>query len=166
MPPMMFPTSTDEVLTPAQIGALSGLEFLQGIADGRLPAPPIAQTLKFSLTEVSLGRVAFQAKPDISAMNPIGTVHGGWFGTLLDSCMACAVQSTLPRGKGYTSLEYKVSLIRPLYADGELVEAVGTVTHVGRRTGIATGEIRGVGSGKLYATGTTTCLILELPTGG
>lgn len=160
-----FARSRDQILRPDQIGSMSGLAFLQGIRDGRLPGPPIARTLNFRLVEVEEGRVVFRGEPTFDAMNPIGAVHGGWFGTILDSCMACAFQSTLPRGKGYTTLEYKVNIVRPLLADGTAVLATGLVEHGGRRTGVATGTLRGAEDGKLYATGSTTCIVIDLPGG-
>lgn len=162
MTEIRFAESAEELLTPRELSAMSGLDFLTGIAEGRLPAPPIARTLNFRMHKVEEGRVVFRGKPEFGSMNPIGTVHGGWFGAILDSCMACAVQSTLPRGSGYTTLEYKVNIIRPLFPNGQELEAIGKVSHVGRRTGIAEGELRGVADGKLYATGSTTCIILDL----
>ena len=98
----------------------------------------------------------------MTGYNPSGAVHGGWYGTLLDSCMACAVQTKLPKGFGYTTLEYKVNLLRPIFETTEDVLAVGEVDHVGRRTGVATGKIVGAESGKLYATGSTTCIVMEI----
>lgn len=157
-----YAQSMAELLTPAELKELSGLEFIQGIRDGRLPAPPIGQTLNYRMVEAEHGRVVFRGTPNFAVMNPIGTVHGGWFGTLLDSCMACAVQTTLPKGQGYTTLEYKINIIRPLFADSQDVLAIGDVQHGGRRTGIAEGKIIGADDGKLYATGSTTCLIFEL----
>lgn len=147
--------------TLAEIAALSGLEFLQGVLEGRFPAPPICTPMTFGLTEVSAGRAVFRGTPRFELMNPIGSIHGGWYGTLLDSCMSCAVQSMLPRGRLYATLEYKVTMLRPLFADSGAVEAVGSAIHVGRRSGAANGEIRGVEDGKLYATGSATCIIFE-----
>ncbi|WP_316015401.1 PaaI family thioesterase [Roseobacter sp. HKCCA0434] len=144
------------------IASMSGLEFITAIAEGRLPAPPIARTLDYGMESVEEGRVVFRGRPSFEVMNPIGTVHGGWFGTLLDSCMACAVQTCLPKGQGYTTLEYKVNVIRPLFANSGEVRAIGQVSHVGRRTGIAEGRIEGVEDGKLYATGSTTCMVFDL----
>ena len=157
-----FVESAAELLSPEELGKMSGLEFLSGIAAGELPAPPIARTLSFYLKEVSEGRVVFEGTPGIDHYNPLGGVHGGWFGTLLDSCLACAVQSTLPKGSGYTTLEYRVNITRPLLESSEKVLAIGETLHVGRRTGTSEGRIIGAESGKLYAFGTTTCLILKL----
>ncbi|MEM9012575.1 MAG: PaaI family thioesterase [Pseudomonadota bacterium] len=147
--------------TLEEIAQYSGLEFLQAMQRGEMPPPPIALTLDYYLEEVEEGRVTFRGAPGYRAMNPIGAVHGGWFGTLLDSCMACAVQSLLPKGRGYTTLEYKINIIRPLTADAGEMRAIGTATHVGRRTGVADGQIVGVDDGKLYATGSTTCIVLD-----
>ncbi|MGF1447191.1 MAG: PaaI family thioesterase [Pikeienuella sp.] len=150
-----------ELLAPAEMGAISGLDFIKGMRDGRYSVPPIAQLMNMELVEVEAGRVVFQGRAAFAHYNPIGTVHGGWFGTLLDSCMACAVHSMLPRGRGYTTLEYRVNLIRPAYEDTGLLLAEGRAVHVGRRTGVAEGRLSD-GAGKLYATGTTTCLVMEI----
>ena len=144
----------------SEIGARTGLEFLCGIIEGILPAPPISRTLNMFLSEADQGRVVFRGAPQFAAMNPIGSIHGGWFGMALDSCMSCAVQSCLPKGFGYTTLEYKINLLRPLMPETK-VEAIGVVNRVGRRTGSSTGEVRGVADRKLYATGSATCLIFE-----
>lgn len=146
----------------AELAEISGLEFLEAIRDGRLPGPPIGETLGFRLIEVESGRAVFRGMPGFSAYNPLGSVHGGWFGTLLDSCMACAVQSALPKGLGYTTLEYKVNILRPLFEETGPVLAIGDADHVGRRTGVANGRIVGEEDGKLYATATTTCLVMAL----
>lgn len=139
----------------------SGLEFLEAIRDGRLPAPPISGVLDFRLAEVEHGRAVFEGRPTADHYNPIGTVHGGYAATLLDSCMACAVQSTLPRGTGYTTLEFKITLSRPITADTGLVRAEGRILNIGRRIGSAEGRLLDA-AGKLLAHGTTTCLIMEL----
>ncbi|RED17846.1 PaaI family thioesterase [Pontivivens insulae] len=156
-----YAQSLEELAKPEQIAAMSGLEFITAIQRGELPAPPIGETLDYWMEEASEGRVVFRGKPTFKAMNPIGTIHGGWFGTLLDSCMACAVQTTLPAGRGYTTLEYKINIIRPLFANSGEVRAIGEVTHAGRRTGVAEGRIVGVDDGKTYATGSTTCLVYQ-----
>ncbi len=139
---------------------MSGLEFLTAIRDGRLPAPPIAELLDFHLAELEKGRAVFRGTPGTRHYNPNGTVHGGWQATLLDSCMACAVQSTLPRGSGYTTLEFKINLVRPITAETGPVAAEGRVTLAGRRVGVAEGRLTEAG-GKLLAQGTTTCLIFQ-----
>ena len=161
-----FAKDISELLSPSELGKMSGLQFLQRIADGSLPQPPIGQALNYRLTIAERGAVTFEGEVDFGHLNPLGTTHGGWFGTLLDSCMACSVQSCLPAGQGYTTLEYKINIIRPIYPGPASYIATGQADHVGRRTGISHGEIRGKDDGKLYATGSTTCLIFDLPKGG
>ncbi|MEM6634365.1 MAG: PaaI family thioesterase [Pseudomonadota bacterium] len=154
-----FANSIDDLLTTEQMLSMSGLEFMERIRDGRSPAPPIARLLNYRVHAVDVGRVVFRGSPEFDHMNPIRTVHGGWYGTVLDSCMACAVMTTLPVGSAYTTLEYKINIVRAI-PPGTVTDAVGTIQHGGRRTGVAVGEIRGVEDGKLYATGSTTCLIM------
>ena len=149
------------VAPPETLKAMSGLEFLQALMEGHLPAPPITRTLGFALTEVSEGRALFRGRPSFEHYNPIGSVHGGWAATLLDSCMACAVQSTLPQGSGYTTLEFKINLVRGMTDKTGPVEAEGTIVQSGRRVGVAEGRLTD-GSGRLLAFGTTTCLIFQL----
>jgi uncharacterized protein (TIGR00369 family) len=139
---------------------MSGLEFLQSIISGRLPAPPIAATLGFRLAEAIAGRVVFVAQPAEYHYNPIGVVHGGLAATLLDSSMSCAVQSTLPAGVGYTTLELKVNFIRPITLGTGELRSEGTVVHAGSMTATAEGRLVDQ-AGRLYAHGTTTCIILR-----
>jgi uncharacterized protein (TIGR00369 family) len=143
------------------IRAVSGLDFLRAIAAGELPHPPINDALNFYLTEVSKGHAVFVGEPKHEFYNPIGSVHGGWASTLLDSCMGCAVQSTLPVGQGYTTVELKVNLVRALSTATGPVRAEGRVVSAGRTIATAEGRIVGC-DGKLYAHGTTTCLVLGL----
>ena len=139
---------------------LSGLEFVQGLASGALPLNTIAQTLGYDVTEAVSGRVVVTATPSGIHLNPAGTVHGGLAATLLDSCMGLAVQSTLEKGLGQTTLEFKISLVRPITpATGE-IKAEGVVLSRGRRVGTAEGRITD-NAGRLLAHGTTTCLIFE-----
>lgn len=126
---------------------------------GRIAGPPMARTLGFELTEIEHGRALFTGVPSAEYHNPLGSVHGGWAATLLDSCMACAVHSSLPAGVGYTTLEFKVDLIRAITVETGEVRAEGRVTRVGRRVGLAEGALRDA-SGELLAKGTTTCLII------
>lgn len=154
-------TSPDDLLPLAEAVKMSGLEFMRGIIDGRLPNPPIGGALNYKLHAVDDGKAVFRGTPMFDHTNPMGTVHGGWYGTLLDSCMACAVMTKVPRGAAYTTLEYKINILRPIPL-GVTVEAIGTTDHVGRSTGIAHGEIRGVEDGKLYATGSTTCIVMKI----
>ncbi|KPP85182.1 MAG: hypothetical protein HLUCCO07_11220 [Rhodobacteraceae bacterium HLUCCO07] len=159
--PRKYAETPEDLATMEDILSMSGLEFMQAIADGRLPGPPIGRTMGFWPELVEEGRVIFTGTPEFKVMNPIGTVHGGWYGTILDSCMACAIQTRVPKGSAYTTLEYKINIIRPIPI-GTPVRAIGTVHHAGRSTGIADGEIRGVEDDRLYATGSTTCIIMKL----
>ena len=138
---------------------LPGIEFLRAIRDGKLPAPPIAALLGFALVEVEPGRAVFEVTPGERHYNPIGVVHGGLAMTLLDSAMGCSVQTQMPAGGGYTTLEAKTNLVRAITAETGLLRAIGKVIHVGKR--IATAEARLEDkTGKLYAHATTTCIVL------
>jgi uncharacterized protein (TIGR00369 family) len=139
---------------------MSGLAFVQGLADGTLPLNTIAQTLGYDIAEAVSGRVVVTAEPGAAHLNPSGTVHGGFAATLLDSCMGLAIWSTLEKGLGQTTLEFKISLIRPITPGMGLITAEGTVLNRGRRIGIAEGRITD-DRGRLLAHGTTTCLIFE-----
>ena len=150
------------VSTREQVAGLSGLEMLREILDGRLPAAPITKTLDFALVEVEPGRVAFQGRPAAAQYNPLGTVHGGWFATLLDSAVACAVHSLLPVGKVYTTAELKINIVRPLTDKVPLVRAEGNIIHFGGRMATAEGRLTGP-DGKLYAHASTTCFIFDTP---
>ena len=149
-------------VTPLSVVAgLSGLELMQAMMRGEVPAAPISQTMDFIIVEVEHGRAVFQATPGPKFINPLGTMHGGWYATLLDSALGCCVHTALPKGKSYTTLELKVNLIRAVKADLARVRAEGRVVHVGGQT--ATAEARLVGpDGKLYAHATTTCLVFDL----
>jgi uncharacterized protein (TIGR00369 family) len=138
--------------------AMSGLQFVQGLADGTLPLNMIAKTLGYDVTEATDGRVVITAEPNDSHLNPAGTVHGGLAATLLDSCMGLAVQSTLEQGVSQTTLEFKISLLRPITPATGLITAEGVVMSRGRRIGTAEGRITDA-DGRLLAHGTTTCLI-------
>ena len=140
--------------------AMSGLEFVQGLVDGTLPLNTIAQTLGYDVTEAASGRVVVTAEPGGIHLNPAGTVHGGLAATLLDSCMGLAVQSTLEKGVSQTTLEFKISLLRPITPETGEIRAEGLVLSRGRRVGTAEGRITD-GKGRLLAHGTTTCLIFE-----
>ena len=155
----MFAATPADLATPDRLLSMSGLAFMVAIRDGTLPQPPIAKLLNYHVTNVEPGRVVFTGIPTFDHCNPMGTVHGGWYGTLLDSAMACAVMTEVPQGRFYTTLEYKVNLVRAIPLNTEIV-AEGVVQHAGRSTGVAEGWIRGASDGKLYATGSTTCLIM------
>jgi uncharacterized protein (TIGR00369 family) len=139
---------------------MSGMEFVQGMADGTLPLNMIAKTLGYDVSEAAAGRVVVTAEPSGIHLNPAGTVHGGLAATLLDSCMGLAVQSTLERGLSQTTLEFKISLLRSITPETGPIKAEGIVVSRGRRVGTAEGRITD-GSGRLLAHGTTTCLIFE-----
>jgi uncharacterized protein (TIGR00369 family) len=139
---------------------MSGLEFVQGLVDGTLPLNTIAQTLGYDISEAERGRVVVTAEPRDIHLNPAGTVHGGLAATMLDSCMGLAIQSTLEKGAGSTTLEFKISFVRPITPETGLIKAEGTVISRGRRVGTAEGRITD-GKGRLLVHGTTTCLIFE-----
>lgn len=149
----------EDLPDPAQVLALTGLEFIQAIFEGRMAGAPIAETMDFHMHAVEPGRVVFRGAPAFRHLNPMGAVHGGWYGTLLDSAMGCAVATVLPKGRLYTTLEYKVNITRALPI-GMVIDCAARVTHAGRTTAVAEGTILGVDDGKLYATGSTTCLIM------
>jgi uncharacterized protein (TIGR00369 family) len=150
------------VATPEQVAGKSGIEFLRAMMAGELPAPPITRTLDFMLAEAEPGRVVFQGRPGFAHYNPLGSVHGGWFATLLDSALGCAVHSTLAPGKGYTTAELKINIVRPLTDKVPFVRAEGKVIHVGGRMATADGRITGP-DGKLYAHASTTCFLFDRP---
>jgi len=141
--------------------ALAGLDFLQRIVDGRLPRAPICDTLNFQLLEVEHGRAVFQGMPKPELYNPLGSIHGGWPATLLDSCMACAVHTTLLAGQGYTTVEFKLNLVRPILFGTGPLRAEGKLVNAGRTIATSEGRLFGP-DGKLYAHGTETCLLFPL----
>jgi uncharacterized protein (TIGR00369 family) len=153
----------DDPLAGATLSTqLSGLEYLQLIMDGQVPPPPIALLLGMSLAEVRPGQAVFTLDVGEHLYNPIGSVHGGIACTLLDSAMGCAVHSTLPQGKGYTTLELKVNLVKALNIGTPTVRCEGKVLSAGRRVATASGQVLGP-DGTLFAHATTTCLIFDLP---
>ncbi len=139
---------------------VTGLQFVQGLADGTLPLNTIAGTLGYDVSEAASGRVVVTIEPNDTHLNPAGTVHGGLAATLLDSCMGLAIQSTLAKGVAQTTVEFKISLIRPITPETGPIRAEGTVLNCGRRVGTAERRITD-GKGRLLAHGTTTCLIFE-----
>lgn len=152
---------SDPRLVAEAARGLSGLEFFQKAIAGEVPFAPIGELLGFAIVEVENGRVVFAATPAEYHFNPIGTVHGGFAATLLDSATACAVHTTLPLGQGYTTLELKVNYVRPITLQTGLMRCIGQVIHPGRR--VATSEARLVDvQGKLYAHATSTCLVFAL----
>jgi uncharacterized protein (TIGR00369 family) len=167
-----FPAAGVQVMTESSVGkrfgvthddqqrAMSGLEFVQGLVDGTLPLNTMAQTLGYDVVEASKGRVVVAAEPHAGHCNPSGTVHGGLAATLLDSCMGLAVRSMLDKGYAQTTLEFKISLVRPITPQTGVVKAEGTVITCGRRVGTAEGKLTDK-AGRVLAHGTTTCLIFE-----
>jgi len=147
------------VADPAVMRSMSGLEYLTGILRGDFPGAPIAATLGIQLAELDPGRAVFEGTPERFVYNPLGTVHGGWAATILDSAMGCAVHTTLPAGKGYTTVDLSVTLVRPLTDRVRRVRCEGRVLHAGGSVITAEGRVTD-DEGTLYAHGTTTCLVL------
>jgi uncharacterized protein (TIGR00369 family) len=145
---------------PEQLKAMSGIDFVKGLASGVLPLNTIAQTLGYDVVEAEMGRVAITLKPTGAHLNPWGTVHGGLTATLLDSCMGLAIQSMLEKGIGSTTLEFKISLIGAITLDTGQIKAEGKVLNCGGRVGTAEGRVTDA-KGRLLAHGTTTCLIFH-----
>ncbi len=143
----------------------SGMEMFEAIFAGELPPPPINDTVNILAVHIEPGFAVFQGRPQKRFYNPLGIVHGGWFATLLDSAVGCAVHSTLPAGKAFTTLELKVNMVRSLNDWVPLVRAEGKVIHAGRQVATAEGHIIGP-DGNLYAHATTTCLIFEHSSAG
>lgn len=160
MPDTASPPSANAPTPRDRILSMSGLDYMRGMRDGTLPGPPIAQALNFRVTEVEAGRVVVEGIPEPAHTNTTGQPHGGWYGALLDTAMACAVMTTVPKGSIYTTLEYRVNILRPIPL-GTRVLAEGLIQHAGRSTGVSRGEVRGAENGVLYATGSTTCLIMS-----
>ena len=155
----------DPLVSAAQALDLSGLDFLRGIIVGRIPPPPIAVLFGMSILAAEPGQVTFGLDVGEHLYNPIGSVHGGVFCTLLDSAMGCAVHSSLDRGQAYTTLELKVNIVKALTVKTPSVVATGQVISAGRRVVTASGQITGP-DGTLYAHATTTCLVLARPAPG
>ena len=150
------------VSRPDQIAGKTGLQLMQAMLSAELPAPEIGKTLDFLLVDVSPGRAVFQGTPGKPHLNPMGGIHGGWYATLLDSALGCAVQTMMPAGRGYTTAELGVNIVKAITTKVQRVRAIGTVLHCGRQ--LATAEARLVGpDGTLYAHATTTCLVFEMP---
>lgn len=146
--------------SPEQFLSRSGLETFEAMFAGAIPYPPISHTLKFLLVEASHGRAVFQGRPLYDHYNPLGSVHGGWIATLLDSAVACAVHTTLPQGKCYRTVELKVNFVRPVTEAEQLLRAVGEIIHVGSRIASADGSLIGP-DGSLYAHACATCIIYD-----
>ncbi|MFY9696266.1 MAG: PaaI family thioesterase [Xanthobacteraceae bacterium] len=151
-------TKTYGTVDPERLKAMSGLEFVQGLVSGALPLNTMARTLGYDVVEAESGRVVLTLEPTDAHLNPWGTVHGGLAATLLDSCMGLAIQSMLEKGTGSTTLEFKISLVRAIKPGTGQVRAEGKVLNCGRRVGTAEGWLTDA-QGRLFAHGTTTCLI-------
>jgi uncharacterized protein (TIGR00369 family) len=152
-------------VTPTEVMAsMAGVDFVRAIFDGRLPAPPIMQTVEPFYSSAEPGIVVFHSIPGFRHYNPIGSVHGGYAATLLDSAMGLAVHTALPAGTGYTTLEFKISFIRGMTEDTGPVRTEGRTMNVGRRAATAEARITDA-KGRLLAHATTTCLVFEIPKG-
>jgi len=145
---------------PQELAGRSGLQLMEAILRGELPHAPIGDTLDFMLVEVSEGRAVFQGTPGQAHLNPLGTIHGGWYATLLDSAMGCAVHTMIPPGRGYTTAELSVNFVRAIGPKAPRVRAEGKVIHCGRQLATAEGRLVGP-DGTLYAHATTTCLVVD-----
>ncbi|MFM0734425.1 PaaI family thioesterase [Paraburkholderia sediminicola] len=150
------------VARPEQVAGKTGLEVMQAMMNAELPYAAIARTLNFTIVEVSAGQAVFQGTPLAQHLNPLGTVHGGWIATLLDSALGCSVHTLMPPGRAYTTAELSVNYVKAVTPRVQRVRAEGKVIHCGRQ--LATAEARLVGpDGTLYAHATTTCLVFEIP---
>jgi uncharacterized protein (TIGR00369 family) len=148
------------VSRPEQVAGPTGMQMFEAMFEGRLPWAPIGDTLDFVPVRIEPGYAVFQGAPKYAHYNPLGTVHGGWFATLLDSAVACAVHSTLPVGKAYTTIELKTNIVRALTEEVPLVRAEGRVVHGGNQIATAEGRLFGP-DGRLYAHASTTCLVFD-----
>jgi uncharacterized protein (TIGR00369 family) len=140
---------------------MSGLEFMQAVFDGSIQPPPMMATMDFAGIEATEGKVAFVAEPGEFLYNPLGTVHGGFALTILDSAMSCAVHTTLAAGERYTTLEVSVNFVRPITVETGRVRCEGVVVHRGGRVATAEGRLTADTTGKLLAHATTTCLVMQ-----
>ncbi|GII03864.1 PaaI family thioesterase [Planobispora takensis] len=147
----------------ADAGASSGLELLRLSLEGRLPTAPICGTLGFRLVDVEEGRAVFEGDPGEHLYNPMGTVHGGFTATLLDSALGSAVMSALPAGRAYTTIQLNVNLLRPIFGDTPTLRCEATAVHVGRTIATAEARVTGTADGRLYAHGTATCAVFAVP---
>jgi len=145
-----------------QIAGKSGREILEAMVSGALPYPPMNDTLNLALMEVGNGRAVFQGIPQLQHYNPLGSVHGGWFASLLDSALGCAIQTTLPVGRSYTTAELSIKIVRSATHKTGPLRATGRLVHGGERLATADARIEDA-HGKLYAHATTTCLVFDLP---
>jgi len=149
------------VATPAQIEGKTGMQLMQGILDGALPSATMLHTVGALMVEVAEGLAVFQGTPGAGHLNPMGTVHGGWFATLLDSALGCAVHTRMPAGRAYTTAEFSINIVRALSPKVQRVRAIGQAVHCGRQLATAEGRLVGP-DGTLYAHATTTCLVFDM----
>ena len=161
-----FPQGTQVGTIPLDhVRSHSGMELFGMMLAGELPPPPIARTMNMMLSEVEKGRVVFRGTPLFDHYNPLGTVHGGWAATILDSALGCCVHTMLPAGIAYTTVEFKVNLVRPLFHDSGPVVCEGKVIHFGRTIATSEATLKTL-DGKLIAHGTETCAIFPLGSKG
>jgi uncharacterized domain 1 len=149
------------VASPETLKSYDGLSFLKAVIDGKLPQAPLCEVLGFQLTEAETGRAVFEGVPEFRHYNPIGTVHGGFAASLLDSALGCAIFSTMAKGEGWTTLEMKLNFVRPLTKDTGPVRAEGRLLHRGRTLATSEGDLKD-SAGKLYAHATTACMIFPV----
>ena len=148
---------------PQSMRSMTGMDMMQAVMQGTWPSPSIGHTMDFLLVDVAPGQAVFQGAPGKKHLNPMGSVHGGWYATLLDSALGCAVHTLMPAGRGYTTAQLSLNIVKAIPAHVQRVRAEGQVVHCGRQ--LATAEARLVGpDGTLYAHATTTCLVFDLPT--
>jgi uncharacterized protein (TIGR00369 family) len=150
------------IAKPEQLAGKTGMEVLRALLQGELPYPPMAKTLDFTILEAEEGRAVFQGAPGPAHLNPMGTIHGGWYATILDSALGCAVHTMMPAGRGYTTAELSVNLVRAIGSKVSRVRAEAKVIHCGKQLATAEGRLYGP-DGTLYAHATTTCLVFEVP---
>jgi uncharacterized protein (TIGR00369 family) len=153
-------TWQDPIPTAAVGAEMAGIDYVRAVQSGELPPPPIAVVMNFSILELEVGRAVFRGEPGEEHYNPIGVVHGGYASTILDSALGCAVHTTCAEGEGYTSQTLEVKFLRPLTRDTGAVRCEADVIHRGRKTATAEARLIEPASGRLLATGTSTCLII------
>jgi uncharacterized protein (TIGR00369 family) len=158
---MALQSATDNVgVAPREIAtAMTGIEFIEKLRDGTLPVPPFAEVTDIWITEAEHGRVVFEARPSLRFYNPLGTVHGGWIATVLDSAMGCAVHSMMKAGQAFTTLDLNVSFVRPVFAKTGVLLCEGKLIHAGNRIATAEGRLWDQ-TGTLIAHGSTTCMVI------
>jgi uncharacterized protein (TIGR00369 family) len=153
-------TWQDPVASAAFGAEMAGLEYVRAIQSGEIPPPPIAVVMNYSIAELDEGRAVFEGEPGEEHYNPIGVVHGGYAATILDSALGCAVHTTCPAGVAYTSQTLEVKYLRPITRDTGIVRSEAVVVHRGRKNATSEAKLTAKDSGKLLATGTSTCLVL------